>query len=134
MEMHHGILSCMSQPREHLLTAAALVELERHEIVGGELVQKASPTFEHGSAQGSVFVALRDFRGRGGCPGGWWLGTEVEIELAAHEVYLPDVSGWRIERVTDSPSGRPVRMVPDRVCEVLSPSTAGRDRQPARGA
>jgi Uma2 family endonuclease len=122
-----GILSSMSQPRDRLLTAAALEDLERHEVVGGELVQKASPSFDHGSIQGSVFAALRDFRGRGGRPGGWWLGTEVEIELATHEVYLPDVAGWRIKRVSDPPRGRPVPIAPDWVCEVLSPSTAGRD-------
>jgi len=66
----------------------------------------------------------RDGRGR---PGGWWLGTEAEIELAPHEVYLADVASWRVERVPQPPSGRPVRIAPDWVCEILSPSTAARD-------
>lgn len=127
METRHSILLPMRQPRDHVLTAAALADLERHEIVGGELVQKASPSFEHGAAQWAISAALRDFRGHGSSPGGWWLGTEVEIELDTHDVYLPDVAGWRIERLPDPPSGRPVRVAPDWVCEVLSPSTAGRD-------
>jgi len=61
-------------------------------------------------------------------PGGWWLMTEVEVELETHEVFLPDITGWRRDRVPERPTGRPVRMRPDWVCEVLSPSTASRDQ------
>ncbi len=129
MEAQHGMLSTMTQPRDRRRTAAALEALERHEIVGGELVQKASPTFAHGATQISIGVALGGFRGHGrpGHPGGWWLGAEVEIELAPQEVYLPDLAGWRIDRVPEPPRERPVRIAPDWVCEVLSPSTTGRD-------
>ncbi|HWN68144.1 MAG TPA: Uma2 family endonuclease [Haliangium sp.] len=130
MEMQHGMLSMMSQVRDHLLTSAALADLEHHEIVGGELVRKASPSYAHGSMQMLLGAALRGFYGRGGGagrPGGWWLGTEVEIELARYEVYLPDIAGWRIDRVSEPPQERPVRVAPDWVCEVLSPSTASRD-------
>lgn len=125
-----GIVSSVqTHPRHSLATAADLESLERHEVVGGELVEKAAPSFEHGDTQGAVYATLFGFRGRGGDgrPGGWWLGTEVEIELDAHEVYLPDIAGWRIERMPERPRGRPVRMAPDWVCEVLSPSTTGRD-------
>ena len=103
---------------------------ERHELVAGELVEKASPSFEHGDAQFSIAICLASYRGKGGAdrPGGWWFGTEVEIELEPDkEVYLPDVAGWRIERVPIRPSGRPIRIAPDWVCEILSPSTSGRD-------
>lgn len=129
METLHGILGPMSQPREHRLTAAALADLERHEIVDGALVRKASPSFEHSRVQWAIAHALGGFRGRSGPGrvGGWWLGAEVEIELGAHDVFQPDLAGWRIERVPDEPRGRPVRMPPDWVCEILSPSTAGRD-------
>lgn len=131
METQHGMLPSMSvSPMHGSATAADLATLERHEVVGGVIVEKAAPSFEHGAAQGSVFLALGSFRGRAGRegrPGGWWLGTEVEIELAPHEVYVPDIAGWRIERVAEPPRGRPVRMAPDWVCEVLSPSTTVRD-------
>ena len=53
--------------------------------------------------------------------------TEVEIELETHEVYVPDVSGWRRDRVPQRPTGRPVRERPDWVCEVLSPANARQD-------
>lgn len=98
------------------------------EVVAGEVVEKAAPSFEHGAAQFAFGEVLGPFRrGGGGGPGGWWIASEVEIELEPHEVYLPDVAGWRRERVPERPTGRPVRIHPDWVCEILSPSTARRD-------
>jgi Uma2 family endonuclease len=107
---------------------AALPDDARAELVGGEIVQKANPGFEHGDAQGSLCELLKPpfQRGRGG-PGGWWIVTEVEVEFGAHDVYRPDVAGWRRERVPERPRGRPVRIRPDWICEVLSASTAARD-------
>jgi Uma2 family endonuclease len=51
-----------------------------------------------------------------------------EIEYETHEVYLHDVVGWRRDRVPQRPTGRPVRIRPDWVCELLSPSNAKRDQ------
>jgi Uma2 family endonuclease len=59
---------------------------------------------------------------------------EVEVELADHDVFLPDVSGWRKERVPERPRGRPIRVRPDWICEVLSPSNASVDLGPKRVA
>ena len=103
----------------------------RAEVVRGAIVEKAAPSFEHGDAQSSLAELLKPpfQRGRGG-PGGWWIATEVEIELEVHEVYLPDVVGWRRERVAERPRGRPVRVSPDWVCEVLSLSNANTDLGP----
>jgi Uma2 family endonuclease len=109
-------------------TAADLLSLPeqvRAEIVAGVIVEKAAPSFEHGDAQSSLAAALKDpfQRGRGG-PGGWWIATEVEIELETHEVYRPDLAGWRRERVRERPRGRPIRVRADWVCEILSTSNA----------
>jgi len=107
---------------------AGLGEQTRAEVVGGIIVEKASPSFEHGDAQAALAEILRPpfQRGRGG-PGGWWIATEVEVELERHEVYLPDVVGWRRERVPERPRGRPIRARPDWVCEILSISNADTD-------
>ena len=102
------------------------IQDERQEVVSGQLIWKAVPTFEHGEIQATLCGRLIGFRGYGR-PGGWWLGTEIEVELAPQEVYLPDISGWRIERVPERPRGKPVRTAPDWVCEILSASTASRD-------
>jgi Uma2 family endonuclease len=111
-------------------TAADLGDDDRSEVIRGELVRKEAARFEHSLTQGAIMVALGGVLGRGrpGTPGGWWLGTEAEIELEPHEVYLADVAGWRIDRVPEPPSGRPVRIRPDWVCEILSPSTTRYDR------
>ena len=120
-------------PRQVPATAADLAALPgdpRAEVIGGEITEKASPSAEHGDAQLALGAMLRDgfHRPAGGGPlGGWWLMAEVEIELERHEVYLPDLVGWRRDRVPVRPSGRPVRDRPDWVCEILSPSNADRD-------
>ncbi len=109
----------------------AIPEAERfHEILDGELVRKATPSFEHGDAQSGVVSSLKGpFQrppGRGG-PGGWWIATEVEIVLAADQLVRPDIAAWRRDRVPERPSGFPVRVRPDWVCEILSPSNANED-------
>ena len=53
--------------------------------------------------------------------------TETDVELATHQVYIPDVAGWRRERLPEIPEKSPVRTVPDWVCELLSPSNAAND-------
>jgi Uma2 family endonuclease len=130
MDIQHGMLPSMATRARGTATAADIVD-DRHEVIRGELVPKEAAGYEHGSTQGLLFSALRPFHGHGGRPGrpgGWWLGTEIEIELETHDVYVPDISGWRIDRVPEPPSGKPIRITPDWVCEVLSPSTMRRDR------
>src|SRR5205823_4973090 len=53
-------------------------------------------------------------------PGGWWFATEAENQLAANQVFRPDVAGWRRERLTELPSIVPIVVPPDWVCEILS--------------
>jgi Uma2 family endonuclease len=101
-----------------------------HEIIDGELIRKAEPSFEHGDAQSAVVARLKiPFQRRAGgrWPGGWWFATEVEIELEPNQVYRPDVAGWRRESTPERPSGAPVRSRPDWICEVLSPNNTRND-------
>jgi Uma2 family endonuclease len=126
----------MVKPSRHLPSAdaSALLVLPddvRAEVIDGEVVEKATPTFEHGDAQGAIVATFRPVfhrRSGGDPPGGWWIATELEVELAPHEVYRPDVVGWRRSRVPERPTGRPVRILPDWVCEILSASTARHDQ------
>lgn len=111
--------------------AADIESVDRAEVIAGVIHQKAAPSAEHGDAQGALTTILRERfhrKGGGGNPGGWWLLTEVAIEFETHEVYVPDLSGWRRDLVPERPSGHPVRLRPDWVCEVLSPSTATTDQ------
>jgi Uma2 family endonuclease len=120
----------------HRSGAATFADLERlpdevrAEIIHGTIVDKASPTMEHGRAQIATgrFLSRRFDRGGGGrWPGGWWLGSEVDVEYEPHELFRHDLVGWRRDRVPECPRGRPVRTRPDWVCEILSPSNEKRD-------
>ena len=118
------------------LQGATFADLERlgddvrAEIIRGAIVEKAMPTMEHGETQRSLggYLGRRFSRKPGGrWPGGWWIGTEVDVEYETHELYRHDVVGWRRDRVLERPTGRPIRIRPDWVCEVLSPRNEKRD-------
>jgi Uma2 family endonuclease len=100
-------------------------EDERLELIDGELIPKASPDPDHGSAQAGTMVAVhapfhRSAGGPGG-PGGWWITSEVDILLGG-QGYRPDLVGWRRDRVPERPRGKPVRITPDWICEIASES------------
>ena len=120
-------------PQASLEDFWAIPEADRfHELIGGEIVPKAAPSGEHGDAQAGIVGAIRPpFQrapgGGGGGPGGWWIATEVEILLDTGDVVRPDVLGWRRDRCPERPVGNPVRLRPDWICEVISPSNANHD-------
>jgi len=66
--------------------------------------------------------------GGGGGPGGWWILPEPELHLSG-QTMVPDIAGWRRERMPQIPDEAFVSVVPDWVCEILSPSNARLDRK-----
>ncbi|MBK9000432.1 MAG: Uma2 family endonuclease [Myxococcales bacterium] len=102
----------------------------RLELIDGELIEKAAPTFDHGTAQtltaGAIAAAFHRRPGGPRGPGGWWIATEVDILLDGRG-YRPDVSGWRRERVPVPPKERPVTERPDWICEIVSESNRAVD-------
>lgn len=107
----------------------ALPEDVRAELIGGEVVVAPSPLPRHSRVQRVLgsFVGgpFDDDDGRGG-PGGWWILMDVDVRFGPH-VLRPDLVGWVRERLAD-PDVRPIDVVPDWVCEILSPSNASHDR------
>lgn len=104
--------------------------LRFHELIGGELTEKAAPSGEHGDAQAGLVGILRSPFHRnpgGGGPGGWWIATEVEILLEGTDLVRPDVVGWRREHCPERPIGTPIKFRPDWICEVISSSNATHD-------
>ena len=98
------------------------------EILDGELFLTPRPGFRHARAQAAAHGQLwsRFDDGKDG-PGGWWLLTEPELRLDDHTV-VPDIGGWRRERLPKIPDRPWLELAPDWVCEVLSPSTERVDR------
>ncbi|AKT39364.1 Uma2 family endonuclease [Chondromyces crocatus] len=62
-----------------------------------------------------------------GGPGGFWILDAPEVHLGKN-VVVPDLSGWRVERMSEPPADHRFTIAPDWVCEVLSASTATHDR------
>jgi Uma2 family endonuclease len=98
------------------------------QIVDGDLYSMPRPAIPHQLTSSNLGGELdAPFRkGRGG-PGGWWFLDEPELHLGRH-VLVPDLAGWRRERVPSLPPDPYLTITPDWVCEVLSPSTARLDR------
>lgn len=83
----------------------------RHALAASALGEELGPPFK---------------RGRGG-PGGWLILDEPELHC--HEdVLVPDLAGWRRERMPEAPLTAFIELAPDWACEVASPSTAALDR------
>lgn len=61
-------------------------------------------------------------------PGGWLLLDKPELHLG-EEVLLPDLTGWRRERMPEMPDTVAATLAPGWVCAVLSPSTEVLDRE-----
>lgn len=64
---------------------------------------------------------------QGGGPGGWRIFDEPRIRFG-EDIRAPDLAGWRIEHWTAPPENGPLEIIPDWVCEILSPSTEREDR------
>lgn len=63
-----------------------------------------------------------------GNPGGWWILAEPELHLGP-DVIVPDLAGWRRERMPRIPDVAHFELPPDWVCEVVSPRTGILDRR-----
>jgi Uma2 family endonuclease len=98
------------------------------EIADGELFTSPRPSPRHARVSSSLGGELhRPYdRGRGG-PGGWIILDEPELHLDEN-VLVPDLAGWRRERMPTLPETAWIEVAPDWVCEVISASTARLDR------
>jgi Uma2 family endonuclease len=114
-----------------LATYADLEAVPDHkvaELIYGTLVVSPRPAAPHARAASRIGIDLGGpfDRGRGG-PGGWVILDEPELHLGAN-VLVPDIAGWRRERMPEMPHTAAFSLAPDWVCEVLSVGTAATDR------
>ncbi len=93
------------------------------EVVDGKLYTHPRPASPHALASSGLGTRIKhafDFGESG--PGGWWILDEPEIHLG-EDIVVPDIAGWRRECMPEYPIAAYFTLVPDWVCEVLSPST-----------
>lgn len=98
------------------------------EIIAGTLYASPRPASPHAVASSALGEELGPpfKRGRGG-PGGWVILDEPELHFGG-DVLVPDLGGWRRERMPEVRDVAAFTLAPDWACEVLSPSTAAIDR------
>jgi Uma2 family endonuclease len=121
-------------PAQRLATYEDLKALPsdvRAEVLAGTVQTLPAALPEHVRAQRVLgrFIGgpFDDDDGRGG-PGGWWILLEVDVRLDRHNVVRPDLVGWRRSRLPEPWGKRPIDVVPDWVCEIVSPSNEAHDR------
>jgi Uma2 family endonuclease len=98
------------------------------EMFDGELYATPRPALPHARAASVLGGKLGDLFdwGRSG-PGGWLILDEPELHFGK-DVLVPDIAGWRRERLPAVPADPYLTLAPDWVCEVLSASTEALDR------
>jgi Uma2 family endonuclease len=131
METETGVEKYRGVMERKPATYADLEALPEHvvgELIAGELHVSPRPASPHTVAASVLGMALGGpfHLGQGG-PGGWVLLDEPELHLG-QDVLVPDLAGWRRERMPRPPRTAAFTLAPDWVCEVLSPSTARLDR------
>jgi Uma2 family endonuclease len=98
------------------------------ELIKGALYAQPRPRLKHAAAQSSLIYEVTGPFNRGiGGPGGWVFFSEPELHFG-DDVLVPDVAGWRVERLPDVANDAFATIAPDWLCEILSPSTAQLDR------
>jgi Uma2 family endonuclease len=121
----------MATPARKPATYADVLAAPRHvvaELIHGVLHTFPRPAGPHAAATTALGEELGPpfKRGRGG-PGGWILLDEPELHFG-EDVLVPDMAGWRRERMPAVANVPYFTLAPDWVCEVLSKSTAKVDK------
>lgn len=98
------------------------------EIAFGVLHTHPRPAPRHAVASSILgYHVMGAFQFGNGGPGGWIFMIEPELHLGPH-VLVPDIAGWRRERLPKLPETAFLETSPDWVCEVMSPATQRFDR------
>ena len=105
-----------------------LPEAKTGEVVSGELFVSPRPPIRHARSASAIGGRLMGpFNDGDGGPGGWWILDEPELHFN-QDVVVPDLAGWRRDRMSQLPDASYISQAPQWICEVLSPSTTRIDR------
>ena len=97
------------------------------EIIDGDLLLSPRSSPRHANAESALAAAIKGpFHWGIDGPGGWVILVEPELHFfpgGEREVVVPDLAGWRRERLPQPPDEPAITVPPDWVCEIISPST-----------
>jgi hypothetical protein len=82
-----------------------LIRVPEHfvaEMLDGELYASPRPAFPHARAAGVLHARIGDAFDFGRGPGGWFIFIEPELHFG-NDVLVPDIAGWRRERLPSVP-------------------------------
>lgn len=100
------------------------------QIIDGALHMHARPASPHALAGGRLYAVLASrFGSRSGGSKGWRILYEPELHMGESDVdiIVPDIAGWRRDKIPQYPIAPYFTIAPDWVCEILSPSTRNID-------
>ena len=103
----------------------------RCQLIDGALYTQPRPRVRHGRlAVGILSELVATFDRERPDADRWTFIIEPELHLVfEHDVYIPDLAGWRPGRSPGAPETYKIAEMPDWICEVLSPSTESLDRR-----
>jgi Uma2 family endonuclease len=97
------------------------------EIIDGTLYLSPRPPFGAARAKQNLLQQLwRPYEHGEAGAGRWWLLREPEFSMGT-DVLVPDLVGWRRERLPVLPDASGTDLPPDWVCEALTPVTRALD-------
>lgn len=121
----------MSEPARKRASYDDLFNLPENmigQIIEGELYAFPRPHSRHARVATVLGGRVLPYQfGDGGGPGGWIILIEPEVMLGDN-LLVPDLAGWKKERLPKLPQKNWITIPPDWVCEILSPNTKGHDR------
>jgi Uma2 family endonuclease len=97
------------------------------EILDGDLYASPRPALPHARATTVLLSRLGAVFDLGDEPGGWIMLFAPELHFG-NDVLVPDIAGWRRERLPSVPDVAYLTLAPDWICEVVSPATETIDR------
>jgi Uma2 family endonuclease len=126
------IMADKQPPPKRPATYQDVIDAPEHmvaEILDGELFLSPRPAPRHAYVTSVLTsVVLPAFSlGQDG-PGSWLIFVEPELHIGP-DVVVPDLAGWKRERMPRLPKEAFFSKAPDWACEVLSPSTEKIDRR-----